>query len=151
MLVNGFNPKPTHDESAAITQHNIDFLELSDCEEALSTFVRHPHPAEELESALLSGEKVQAYSAGELMQELSIRGFHGKDYNANNVGKAMRHLGFTPRKLKGNNKYLIVIADSNRIQAERNTDAAEGLRFEADAQNEGNTTLGEAISDEDFI
>ena len=151
LLANGYKPKPTHGESTAITQHNVDFLELNDCEEALGTFVRHPRPADELASALLSGEKVQAYSAGELMQELNMRGFHGKDYNANNVGKAMRHLGFTPRKLKGYNKYLVVIADINSNQTERDMDAAEGIRFEADGRNEGNTTLGEATSDEDII
>lgn len=115
LIDNGFDPKPTQEESAAISEHNRDFMESNDCEEALSVFVRKPS----------AQETPKAYSAGELMQELNYRGFHGKTFNANNVGKAMRRLGFEVRKVKGNNKYLIVIADGPRLETERLISAVE--------------------------
>jgi len=115
LIENGFDPKPTQEESAAISEHNRDFMEPNDCEEALRVFVRHP----------CGEETPKAYSAGELMQELNYRGFHGKTFNANNVGKAMRRLGFEARKVKGYNKYMIVIADFSRLDTERVIDAVE--------------------------
>ena len=47
---------------------------------------------------------------------------------SNNVGKAMRRLGFEVRKVKGNNKYLIVIADGPRLETERLISAVEANR-----------------------
>lgn len=109
MLQNGFDPKPTQEESAEITEHNKSFMVPNDCEEALMVFLRHPEP----------GDVVEAMTAGELMKELNIYGFRGMAYNANNVGKAMRRLGF--EQVRGR-RYKVVIAYPERQLKERKFD-----------------------------
>ena len=42
LLDHGFQPKPTHDESQLITEHNRRFDEPNDCEEAILTFLKQP-------------------------------------------------------------------------------------------------------------
>ena len=115
LLDNGFNPKPSHEDSEAITRHNRDFMESNDCEEALMVFLRHPD----------DDETPEAYTAGELMQELNSRGFHGQSFNAVNVGKSMKHLGFSSFLSKGKRRYLVVIADYDRQKRERATEGAD--------------------------
>ena len=114
LLENGFEPKPTFEESICISRHNQQFMAPDDCEEALRTFVRHPR----------DNDMPEAYAAGDLLRELSLRGFHGKGINSINIGKAMKTMGFEPRKINGYNKYLVVIADAVRQQRERQEDAS---------------------------
>lgn len=114
MLRSGYSTKPTQAESAAISDHNRDFMEPNDCEEALRVFLRHP----------TATETGVPYSAGELLQELGARGFRGHAFSANNIGKAMRAMGFEPKKIKGYNKYLVVVLDYAKVDAERKTEAA---------------------------
>lgn len=109
LLNNGFDPKPTQEESVLISEHNRNYMIPNDCEEALKSFVRKPS----------GDETVEAFSAGELMQELNCRGFRGQAFNANNIGKAMRRMNFDCKKINGNNKYLVVIADNDRQKSER--------------------------------
>lgn len=113
MLDNGFDPKPTREESEEITMHNRDFMEPNDVEEALMTFLRHPNGI----------DTEQMLTAGDLMQELGIRGFRAKEINTNNIGKAMRHLNFEVRKIMGKNKYRVVIINYEQQQTERKTEA----------------------------
>lgn len=117
MIDNGFQYKPTHEESEALTQHNHDFMELNDCEEALMVFVRHPD----------DNAVAEAYSAGDLIQELSQRGFRGKSFNASNIGKAMKKLKFKSMTSKGRTKYLVNIIDYDTQQRERK---AEGIELD---------------------
>lgn len=115
LLNHGFQPKPNQQESKLITEHSRAHVMNDDVTEALQTFVRHP---EEKDIA-------QAYSAGDLQLELSIRGFHGNVFNAVNIGKAMKGMGFMMRKIKGNNKYLVVLVDYEHQKLERIADAKE--------------------------
>ena len=110
LLKNGFDPKPTQEDSAEITEHNKAFMVPNDCEEALMTFLRHPK----------QGDMVEAMTVGELMKELGIWGFRGKEYNAVNVGRAMKRLGF--EQIRGR-RYKVVIAKPEQQLMERKIQA----------------------------
>ena len=135
MLRSGFCTKPTQAESTAISDHNRDFMEPNDCEEALKVFLRRPTPT----------EPGVPYSAGELLQELSARGFRGHAFNSNNIGKALRAMGFAPKKIKGFNKYLVVVLDHTKVEAERKAEAAALAAERA----EGATESGKEVDAED--
>ena len=111
LLDHGFDPKPTHDESQQITDHNRNFMEISDCEEAILTFLRQPDGTSTME----------ALSAGDIMHELNCRGFRGREYNANTIGKTMKKLQFESKKIRGSYKYLVAKVD----YAQHNTDNKE--------------------------
>ena len=115
LLDHGFQPKPTHNESQLITEHNRRFEEPSDCEEAILTFLKLPDTLDNAESL----------SAGDIMRELSFRGFRGREYNANSIGKAMKRLGFEKRKIRGTNKYLTAKIDPDMRNRENKEDAKE--------------------------
>ena len=115
LLRGGFHPKPTQEESTAITEHNRTFMVTDDCEAVLATFMRRP----------TEDSVPQAYTAGDLMRELTNRGFHGRTYNANNIGKAMNRMGFEKKTIRGINKYLAVIVTPNQQECERIADAAK--------------------------
>ena len=108
----GFEQTPTYEESLRISRHNKQFMTPDDCEEALRSFVRHPK----------DNDTPEAYSAGDLLKELNLRGFHGNSYNSINIGKAMKAMEFVPHKIRGYNKYLVIIADAVRQQRERQED-----------------------------
>lgn len=114
LLASGYDPKPTHEESAAITDHNRAFMVTDDCEAVLATFLRQPTP----------DMPPQAYSTGDLMQELTNRGFRGKSFNAVTIGRAMRRLGFESKKTKTSTKYLAVVIDHDRQKCERIAEGA---------------------------
>ena len=115
LLDHGFQPKPTHDESQLITEHNRRFDEPNDCEEAILTFLKQPDTLDNAESL----------SAGDIMRELSFRGVRGREYNANSIGKAMKRLGFEKRKIRGTNKYLTAKIDPDMRNRENKEDAKE--------------------------
>lgn len=115
LLERGFDCKPNQDESRRISEHNADHVITDDVTEALRTFVRQPTDD-------MPGE---AMAAGDLMRELSLRGFHGKSFSSVAVGKAMKTLGFTSRKINGNNKYVVVLAETDRMQQERRLEALD--------------------------
>ena len=115
LLNHGFDPKPTHEESQQITRHNQGFMEPSDCEEAILTFLRQP-------DGIGSSETM---SAGDIMHELNYRGFRGREYNANNIGKTMKKLGFESRVIHGTRKYLVVKVDFALHTTENKEDAKE--------------------------
>ena len=98
-----------------ITDHNRRFEEPSDCEEAILTFLKLPDTLDNAESL----------SAGDIMRELSFRGFRGREYNANSIGKAMKRLGFEKRKIRGTNKYLTAKIDPDMRNRENKEDAKE--------------------------
>ena len=109
LLEHGFNPKPTHEESQLITEHNGNYMEANDCEEVLKAIVRQP----------ADNEQPEGYLAGELMQLINARGFRGREYSASAVGKAMRRLGFEPVRTKKGSRYLVVIPDYTKLLEER--------------------------------
>lgn len=113
LLKNGFDPKPTREESEQISEHNLPYLMPNDCEEALRTFVRMPTPI----------DNVEAYSAGDLLRELNLRGFNVRGSNAVAIGRAMKKMGFDSRKINGTYKYNVVLADYDRQKRERIDDA----------------------------
>ena len=115
LLDHGFQPKPTHDESQLITEHNRRFEEPNDCEEAIRTFLRQP-------DGIGSSETM---SSGDIMHELNYRGFRGREYNANNIGKTMRKLGFESKVIHGTRKYLVVKVDFALHTTENKEDAKE--------------------------
>ena len=113
LLENGFDPKPTREESELISEHNLPYLMPNDCEEALRTFVRMPS---EFDNA-------EAYSAGDLLRELNQRGFSGRGFKTVAIGRAMKNMGFESKKIHGTYKYNVVLADYDRQKRERIDDA----------------------------
>ena len=113
MLNQGISPKPDHDESMLISEHNRSFMEPNDCEEALRVFLRQPQ----------RGDQPEALSAGDIMQELNNRGFRGRTFNAVEIGKAMKRMGFEKKRTSRGITYLVVIADYDRQKRERTDDA----------------------------
>lgn len=113
LLENGFDPKPTREESELISEHNMPYLMPNDCEEALRTFIRIPS---ELDNA-------EAYSAGDLLRELNQRGFSGRGFKTVAIGRAMKNMGFESKKVRGTFKYNVVLADFDRQKRERIDDA----------------------------
>ena len=115
LLDHGFDPKPTHDESQQITEHNRNFMEVSDCEEAILTFLRQPDGTSPME----------ALSAGDIMRELNYRGFRGREYNANTIGRNMKKLNFESRVIHGTRKYLVAKVDYALHNTENKEDVKE--------------------------
>jgi len=109
LLENGFKPKPTHDESMLLTEHNLSFLEPNDCEEALSVFLRKPGNQYE-------GEWM---SSGEISQELTNRNFRGKGFSNVDIGKSLKRMEFENKIIRGKTRYHVVIADYDRQRRER--------------------------------
>ena len=101
LLDHGFQPKPDQDESQLITEHNLAFMEANDCEEAIMTFLQLPDGKADEE----------AMSAGDIMRELNLKGFRGRQYNSNSIGKAMKRLGYEYRTIRGRIKYLVAKVD----------------------------------------
>ena len=115
LLDHGFIPQPTHEESQLITDHNRRFEEPNDCEEAILTFLRQP-------DGIGSSETM---SAGDIIHELNYRGFRGREYNANNIGKTMKKLGFESKKIRGQNKYLVTKVDFAQHNLDNKEDAKQ--------------------------
>ena len=113
LLDHGFNPKPTHDESQQITDHNRRFMEPNDCEEAILTFLKLPETT----------DNEEALSAGDIMHELNLRGFRGREYNSIAIGKAMKRLGFDRKLIRGITKYRIAKVDQDLHNRENKLDA----------------------------
>ena len=109
LLEDGFDPKPTHDESQQISEHNANYMEANDCEEVLKSIIRQPE----------DGEQAEGYLAGELMQLINSRGFRGREYSAAAVGKALHRLGFEPVHTRRGRRYLVVVPDYSKLQEER--------------------------------
>mgnify|MGYP002622741219 FL=1 len=113
LLEHGFDPKPTQEESQLITEHNHSYMESNDCEEALRIFFCKP-----------DGQSAEeALSAGDIMRDLSLHGFRGRDFTANAIGKAMKQLGFDSKVIRGTRKYLVVKIDSDQHDRENKADA----------------------------
>lgn len=117
LIKNGYNPKPTREDSIAITEHDKDYMEPNDCMEVLRTFYRLPS----------SDMDIIAISSGEIQQELVAHGFHGGDYKAVNIGKAMKRLGFDTKRTKNGYKYLVSRVDIETLKVEQKQDASEIL------------------------
>ena len=115
LLDHGFQSKPTHDESQLITEHNRRFEEPNDCEEAILTFLKLPDTLDNAESL----------SAGDIMRELSFRGFRGREYNAISIGRCMKRLGFETKKIRGVIKYLTTKVDPDLHNRENKEDAKQ--------------------------
>lgn len=115
LLDHGFDPKPSHDDSLLISAHNQNYMEANDCEEALRTFLRKPQLT----------EQGIAMSAGDIQRELSFRSFRGREYNASQIGKAMKHLNFDSKMVRGNKKYLVVKIDPDEHDRENRSDAQQ--------------------------
>ena len=115
LLDHGFQPKPTHEESLLITAHNRNYMEPNDCEEAILTFLKKPEPT----------DTEEALSAGDIMHELSWRGFRGREYNSVSIGKALKRLGFDGKTIRGTKKYLVAKVDPDMHSRENKEDASE--------------------------
>ena len=133
LLANGYKTKPTADESAELTRHNDEYMEVTDCEEVIRAFFRPP----------FEGEKCRALSAAEVMQMMRVRGFYGKGYGTTEVWRSLKRLGFLPHMIRGINKYLIVEKDTDTLKTEGASDALTILH---DSQPTSN-----AVSDNDEI
>ena len=115
LLDHGFNPQPAHEESQLITDHNRRFEEPNDCEEAIRTFLKVPDTL----------DNTEAMSAGDIMHELNIHGFRGREYNSIAIGKTMKRLGFEKRVIRGSNKYLVTKIDYDQHSRENKLETRE--------------------------
>lgn len=113
LLANGYKTKPTAEESVEISNHNQDYMEISDSEEVLRSFFRPP----------FEGETCRAYTAGEIMQMLRVKGFFGKSFSSVEIGKSLKHLNYEFHLVHGYTKYLIVEKDVDMMKSESLTDA----------------------------
>lgn len=117
LMEHDFECQPTHDESLLITEHNRAFMEANDCEEAIQTFLAKP-----------SNHSVQeALSAGDIMHLLGGFGFHGNEYKAVAIGKAMKRLGFASKTIRGTRKYLVTRIEYEAHEQAKKRDALEFL------------------------
>ena len=89
------------------------FEEPNDCEEAILTFLKLPDTLDNAESL----------SAGDIMRELSFRGFRGREYNAISIGRCMKRLGFETKKIRGVIKYLVTKVDPDLHNRENKEDS----------------------------
>ena len=96
-----------------ITDHNRRFMEPNDCEEAILTFLKLPETT----------DNEEALSAGDIMHELNLRGFRGREYNSIAIGKAMKRLGFDRKLIRGITKYRIAKVDQDLHNRENKLDA----------------------------
>ena len=59
------------------------------------------------------------------MHELNYRGFRGREYNAVNIGKTMKRLGFESKLIRGTHKYFVEKVDYGLHTTENKEDAKE--------------------------
>ena len=111
----GFMPKPDHEESMLITQHNQPYMEPEDCAEAIQTFLKMPDGA----------ESSTTMTAGDILKELGFRGFRGKGFTASLIGKCMTQLGFSSKLIHGRRKYHVVKIDPTVQDAQAREDVIE--------------------------
>lgn len=109
LLKNGYQLEPTQEEYQLIKEHNRDYMQLNDCEEALRSFVREPGTCGTPQNLL----------PGELLQELNNRGFRGQGFNTIEIGKAMKHLGFDKKHSNRGSVYRVSLADYDYQKRER--------------------------------
>ena len=105
-----FNYKPTKAESQRISLLNAPFMITTDCEAVLQTLLRKPK----------DGEQGIALSAGDILRLFNENRFYGRDYNSNNIGKAMSKMGFESKMYHGYPKYrCVVITEPEREQMQK--------------------------------
>ena len=109
LLKNDYQLEPTQEEYQLIKEHNKDYMQLNDCEEALRSFVREPGTCGTTQNLL----------PGELLQELNNRGFRGQGFNTIEIGKAMKHLGFEKKHSNRGSVYRVSLADYDYQKRER--------------------------------
>ena len=56
---------------------------------------------------------------------MSDRGFRGREYNAVNIGKTMKRLGFESKLIRGTHKYFVEKVDYGLHTTENKEDAKE--------------------------
>lgn len=59
------------------------------------------------------------------MRELNLRGFHGRQYNSNSIGKAMKKIGFESKTIRGINKYLVTKVNTDERNRNNKEEAKE--------------------------
>ncbi|MDE7086088.1 MAG: virulence-associated E family protein, partial [Prevotella sp.] len=113
LLDHGFQPKPSHEESQRITEHNRRFMEPNDCEEAVLTFLKKP---DDISNSV-------AMSAGDIMREMGLKSFRGRHVSAIEIGRAMKRLGFESKLIHGTRKYLVTKIDYDTHERTSRQDA----------------------------
>lgn len=109
LLKNDYQLEPTQEEYQLIKEHNKDYMQQNDCEEALRSFVREPGTCNTAQNLL----------PGELLQELYNRGFRGQGFNTIEIGKAMKHLGYEKKHSNRGSVYRVSLADPDFQKRER--------------------------------
>jgi len=132
LLKNGVNPKPTREESQLITEHNIDYMELDNCEEALRLFFCFPEDQAE--------GTIMAVSSGQIQQILSSRGF-GKGFTTVEIGRAMKRIGFKSKK-SGTMKYIVKELEQKTIIEQSKQEAIRIMSQD----NDNNTSSSATVS-----
>ena len=98
LLKKGYRYKPTKEESQRVTLLNTPYMVTSDCESVLRTLLRQP----------ADGEAALALEVGDILRLLNDNHLYSREFNGNNIGKAMRKLGFERRIINGRPKFKCV-------------------------------------------
>ena len=114
LIQNGFQSYPTQDESRLISQYNRRYAQTNDCEEAIATFINKPE----------TFENATSMTAGDILRELNLLGFRGRDINTNNIGRTMKKLEFESRIINGRCKYLVKKIDDTKHEQDNDCDVS---------------------------
>ena len=70
-------------------------------------------------------DNTESLSAGDIMHELILHGFRGREYNSIAIGKTMKRLGFERKTLHGVSKYLVTKVDFDQHSRENKQETGE--------------------------
>ncbi len=111
LITQNYPPHPSEEEISQINLHNVAYLQLDDCTEALLTIIRLPKEEEPSEWVLI----------GDLMKKLAMNGFRGSSFSAIKIGRSLRKMGFNVQKSMYGSKAQVVLLDP-RQKAQSYTD-----------------------------
>ncbi len=140
LIKHGYHHKPTQEESALITEHNQPYVMNDDVAEVLQTLLRIPE----------AGEITEAFSAGDILNLLNIRGFRGRAFNTNNIGKAMTKIGFQIKRTRKGKLYLAVVIEPEQRHQQRLQAAADVMKEAAGVEEFPEPTVAEKDSELPF-
>ena len=113
--------RTTREDSERLASHNTPYVELDLCEQLIPLSFRPPR----------EGEHGIMLTVGEIILRLGWQ-HHSPQINPNNVGKALRHLGYQPHKIGGVMKYYVVeITAEERKNLAHDEGEAEYNRLQA--------------------
>lgn len=116
LLENGFEPKPTFEESRQISLNNTRFMMLDDTEEVIKRYLRKPN----------EGENALAMTSSDIQHMLMLKGYRNTDFTTNKIGKAMTKMEFLKKHTNRGTAYMVwQISDTDIEKAQTNDASGE--------------------------